>query len=192
MEVDHSNKEVPRVFLIRSQDSKETRTLTSENRKLEPQEQLIGSRATISKEDRDHPYLIARHVGRSIQEYAINWISPGSNATRRDTMRRNARWKLYVTDVENQGMWLETTRHMHQPIWWFRPLKHLQMQNPATSKDLQHDAEGSGQGCRRSSRYASSKLYACEVLIDSGATKSFISELFASKLNCPVEPLREF
>ena len=28
-----------------------------------------------------------------------------------------------------------------------------------------------------------------KVLIDSGATKSVISELFASKLNCPVEPL---
>ena len=31
-----------------------------------------------------------------------------------------------------------------------------------------------------------------KALIDSGATKSFISEVFASKLNCPVEPLEKF
>ena len=30
-----------------------------------------------------------------------------------------------------------------------------------------------------------------KVLIDSGATKSFISEVFASKLNCLVEPLEK-
>ena len=28
-----------------------------------------------------------------------------------------------------------------------------------------------------------------KVLIDSGATKFFISEVFASKLNCPIKPL---
>ena len=30
-----------------------------------------------------------------------------------------------------------------------------------------------------------------KVLIDSGASKSFISEVFATKLNCPVEPLNK-
>ena len=84
--------------------------------KLEPQGQPIGSRTTISNEDRDHLYLTARYVGRSTREYAINLMSHVLNVIRKDIMRRNAKWELYVTDVGNQGMWLKTARHLHQPI----------------------------------------------------------------------------